>query len=520
MCRYNPCGNNKPNSGTTFQQHQRYFITQEKEVACPRAKFREDLVVQLKKWRAEGDRIVVCMDANEDIYRKLMGKALTDQEGLNMSVVVGDFTGKKLGATFFRETKPIDGIWATKDIMITHACVMPVGYGVGDHPLFVIDMLEEFLIGQAPFRVIRGESRRLNTKVSGVAMANYMQRLEGSLQRHKILERMQEIHRKYKKPGRRLRRALAKLDKETKQLMINAEKNCRKIKSGRIPFSPEAAIWIRLMQVYKLLLRYHQGRIRNRANLGWTARRCRILNCLQIPVESLLQKIEVCHEKCNYFRKHGRRYCTKHLHSCANAARDRGDDRKAQEILDIIQWERDRSFWRKMNLSLGKKRGTPPRRVLVENPHQEGELLEYDMQHTMQEAVFDNVHRKRFFLAEAAPICQEPLHGLFGYNSDTETAREILAGTNDYPKYFDTATKKLCQECTRLREIIPEGLIDTAITTDRWKSQWRRRKESMSSSESRLHFGHYIAGAQSDIISCMHAAKATLVINKGEVLER
>jgi hypothetical protein len=397
---------------------------------------------------------------------------------------------------------------------------MPAGYGVGDHRLFVINMLEESLIGQAPFRVIRGESQRLNTNVSSVATANYVQRLEGSLQRHKILERMQEIHRKYKKPGRRLRRALAKLDKETEQLMRNAEKNCWKIKSGRIPFSPEAAIWVRRMQVYKSLLRYYQGCIRNRANLRWTARRCGILNCLQIPVESLLQRIKVCHEKCSYFRKHGWRYPTKHLHSCANAARDRGNDRKAREILDIIQRERDRSFWRKMNFSMGKKRGVPPRRVLVENPHQEGELLEYDMQHTMQEAVFNKVHRKRFFLAEAAPICLEPLRGLFGYNSDTKTAREILAGTYNYPKYFDTATKELCQECTCLREIIPEGLIDTAITTDRWKSQWQRRKVSTSSSESGLHFGHYISGAQSDIISCMHAAKATLVINKGEVLER
>ena len=27
---YNPCGNNKPNSGTTFQQHQRFFIKQKR----------------------------------------------------------------------------------------------------------------------------------------------------------------------------------------------------------------------------------------------------------------------------------------------------------------------------------------------------------------------------------------------------------------------------------------------------------------------------------------------------------
>ncbi len=115
-------------------------------------------MVQLKEWRAEGGRIVVCMDANEDIYCKLIGKALMDQDGLNMSEVVGDFTGKKLGATYFCGTKPIDGIWATKDIVITHACVIPARYGVGGHQMFVVDMQEELLIEQAAFRVIQGES--------------------------------------------------------------------------------------------------------------------------------------------------------------------------------------------------------------------------------------------------------------------------------------------------------------------------------------------------------------------------
>ena len=79
------------------------------------------------------------------------------------------------------------------------------------------------LIGQAAFRVIRGESQQLNTKVSRAATANYVQRLAESLQRHKFLEQMGRIHAKYKKPGKKLRQALAKLNKETEQLMRNAE---------------------------------------------------------------------------------------------------------------------------------------------------------------------------------------------------------------------------------------------------------------------------------------------------------
>jgi hypothetical protein len=34
-----------------------------------------------------------------------------------MIEVIGTFTGKKIGPTFFRGSKPIDGIWATPDII-------------------------------------------------------------------------------------------------------------------------------------------------------------------------------------------------------------------------------------------------------------------------------------------------------------------------------------------------------------------------------------------------------------------
>jgi hypothetical protein len=159
VCGYNPCYNNKQESKTSYQQQRRYFITKEKDLTCPRARFWEDLVALLTKWRMEGDRLVVCLDANEDIYKKSIGKALTDPEGLNMSEVVGTFTGEKLGATYFRGSKPIDGIWATQDVTIMGACVMPAGFGVGDHRLFVVDIQMASMIGNSPPKIVRAPSR-------------------------------------------------------------------------------------------------------------------------------------------------------------------------------------------------------------------------------------------------------------------------------------------------------------------------------------------------------------------------
>ncbi len=45
-------------------------------------------------------------------------------------------------------------------------------------------------------------------------------------------------------------------------------------------------------------------------------------------------------------------------------------------------------------------------------------------------------------------------------------------------------------------------------------------KEDTSSSQSGLHFGHYIAGADCDYISQFHALRVKLILKKGIALER
>ncbi len=216
----------------------------------------------------------MCLDSNEHIYRKAIGKSLTNIEGLAMKEVVGEFTGKKIGTMFFQGSKPIDGVWATSDITVSKAAIMPAGYGIGDHHMFVIDFASKDIVGTSPLKIVRPASRRLNTKLPPV-VAEYSRLLEEKIIKHRLIERVGIAH-----VSSRSRRSFASclncLDKELGDYMWYAEKHCRKIKSGRIPFSPEASLWIRRTQVYRSLLKYHAGKIRNQGNLNRTARRCNI----------------------------------------------------------------------------------------------------------------------------------------------------------------------------------------------------------------------------------------------------
>ena len=93
---------------------------------------------------------------------------------------------------------------------------------------------------------------------------------------------------------------LDKIDEEQKDYMLHADKKCRRIKSGRIPFSQDSPKWIRRSQVYRSILRFHAERIRNKGTLKRAARRCGIHNPLSIPLSEVRERLKLCKEKCRY----------------------------------------------------------------------------------------------------------------------------------------------------------------------------------------------------------------------------
>ncbi len=53
---------------------------------------------------------------------------------------------KETRGFYFQGSMPIDAIWATSDVTVTNACVMPVGYGIEDRCLFVVDFATTLLV--------------------------------------------------------------------------------------------------------------------------------------------------------------------------------------------------------------------------------------------------------------------------------------------------------------------------------------------------------------------------------------
>lgn len=126
---------------------------------------------------------------------------------------------------------------------------------------------------------------------------------------------------------------------------------------------------------------------------------------------------------------------------------------------------------------------------------------------------------KTYHLAEEAPICQGQLSGQFGYNAYTPAGKQVLdriyIGTNN----THPATSELCQVIGDLWKRVPKDAMNQIITSEAWQDLWRKNVRRHHP-PSHLHFGHIIAGTQSDIISDIHALKTSLAPYHGIALTR
>jgi hypothetical protein len=70
---------------------------------------------------------------------------------------------------------------------------MPVGFGIGDHRMMVVDFTTESMVGINPQAVVRPGARRLNSKIPR-CLARYNAKLEELLERHRITEKVVKAH--------------------------------------------------------------------------------------------------------------------------------------------------------------------------------------------------------------------------------------------------------------------------------------------------------------------------------------
>lgn len=76
-----------------------------------------------------------------------------------------------------------------------------------------------------------------------------------------------------------------------------------------------------------------------------------------MKLSEIRDRLKVCKEKCNYFRKHGQKFRTRHLKNILLVAQGKGNEEAEAKILAIISSEKQRAHWRCLNYGMRKSYG-------------------------------------------------------------------------------------------------------------------------------------------------------------------
>jgi hypothetical protein len=92
--------------------------------------------------------------------------------------------------------------------------------------VFVIDFQEASLVGTSLFKIEWFTLHQLKTKVSKEATRKYLAILEKNLCRHLLIKHLGETRHRHRSKSS-FQRAINKKNKQSKELMANAEKRCQ-----------------------------------------------------------------------------------------------------------------------------------------------------------------------------------------------------------------------------------------------------------------------------------------------------
>ena len=514
---YCPGRSKKTGLKTVYQQQLRHI--QNKNLRCsPYELFVHDLCTQLCTWRAAGDRILLFIDANEDIINSRLGKSLTECKADLTEISHTFWPAGSRPHTHISGSVPIDGVFCTSDLDCPNLLSLSFHEGVGDHRTVIIEVTTLSALGQLQSNIVRPTSRRLTTKQTSSVVA-YNAFLATQCSTHNIPSRTSALLQAASLEGfpvsQKTSQAIQTLHSQMHEIRISAERSCRKILKPESAFSPPIKFWYDKIHAYQALVRMKEGTHphMNCRHAIRTALRKNITDPYLLTIKECQESIRLAKIQQREVRKVDVEHRKSHLAQCLQIAIDKDDQSRQNEITKRMRAEHNKRVWGSIN------RVTRPRsgRACLQTKE---EINGVTVTHTSQQNVELSIQREcehRFRLGHSAPISRTLLGDELRYLSDNRIAEQIIRGTYNIPHDLDPATTSLLTAIGKLGNAVlldgpPE---DAVITQEDCRVFWKRIKENTSSSPSGLHHGHWKAIIHDPDMTQLTADHMNLIILSG-----
>ena len=235
---YRPVKNTKLDFSVYNQQKLFQATKNNDNDVCPRQRFITDLLSDIDKFKSQGDDILLSLDLNDDVRDTTseFGQGMDERRLREVSITKH---GQNAPPTTNRGSRPIDGMFLSADTSSTGCGYLPFEDDISDHrPLWVDIDLDE-LFGQAESASKKVICRRLKCKDPRV-VKKYMQRYDQYLVENNLYKQASDLEKNVREVVALTmiqKKEFEAIDRLRIQGMQLAEKQCRKLKMGKVEWS-------------------------------------------------------------------------------------------------------------------------------------------------------------------------------------------------------------------------------------------------------------------------------------------
>ena len=498
---------------SNYMQQYRYSMKKRGGI-CPRELFLVDLATEILKWKGEGDSIVIMGDFNEDIRSDTISN-WKDRVGLeDVMLQRMEITGAPPPNTYNRGHLPIDTILCSPGIQVEQAGFLPFGNGVGDHrPLFIdITIASSLGVNLPPSKSVK--ARRL--KLQDPRIVNkYNKCLKKFFNQFSLSNQALLLQERITQPiNAEDALEYEKLDAIRIRGMQFAEKRCRKLQMGGVPWTPELSLIRWRIEVWKLVIQRLRGcSVSARTILRKKVKAKMIEVNTNVSKDKAMEYIDSLYKAYKEYLKNSTIKRQDFQHELAQARAKEGRNTVAKEIARMQQTERQRvsaQRIRRMNGKLKSSNGLSKVIVVDEN----GRDLELIDKGEMEKALLET-YEKTLTQANYTPCMKSPLIERLGSCGTGKMAVDLLEGEELNCEGVEESTAEVLKYLI-LKEAREEAMRPTPLNVEECQQGWKKAVERTSSAMKHgTHFGHWKAGYLDNDIAKAHTALANVAFLSG-----
>jgi len=507
ICAYRPCTPSTAGSQTTFVQQQRVFDAQGSD-RNPRQAILDDLGLSIQQWQEEGDQIVLLMDCNSDVMGTIvadwinqleLSEAITSKHNLDDGI-----------ATYQRGSKIIDGIFTSRSIEITQCGYLPFCFFPSDHRGLWIDINYHKTFGFITNTAVQPNARRLKTNDPHV-VSKWQQVYCSYLQKHNLPQRQYKLEASVQASTVTTTQMeeYNKIIAQRTEGMKLAERKCRRLKMGNVPFSPTLELDRKRISLWSAVKKKKLGCKSSTRNIIKLGNIVGINNPMEYSIDAVQQNLQQA--KKDYYAKKPKAQELRNnfLEQRATAMAESSNRDKQSIYRQLILHETQRRVARKIRMLNNDNLSSGVTKVDTMLP--DGSRETHSTKEEIEEICMEE-NKQKFLQTNDTPCMCEPMFSLLGLGT-TPSCDEILCNTFNAPVELDQYTTELLH-CLRKHPAAPQT-YNTVITKEVFQEGWNKMKERTSAGISGIHFGQMKACAQSDYLSDFEASIANISYTTG-----